>query len=321
MSQMPVVILITTFILDSRSIFSGSGIKFEFLSKEEKKQSQQQYFAKEIPPVKLLFCSVFTNAYTNHELPGLILPEYLPVDWKIEICQFATNQFVYNEGTPYMGVYAPWFRIYPCTSEIKSSIPIKPICDWKLYVNDIFFVLDKAIFNQVLKLFSNSQKCDIGLVLYRVLAKVDFCVCPLVNCCFCCVWYQLCPCALALQRPQPDLEYLLLNILGYLSCWLFLFNVWHLLVTSIYWPVDVSAVMEALLTESLGLGKVVRGAGGRGGGCISQVKKILRIKILGNLCWLSTLNSDWKLWTITPFRAADMWLKMEEIFLLKRTLK
>ena len=80
MSQMPVVILITTFILDSRSIFSGSGIKFEFLSKEEKKQSQQQYFAKEIPPVKLLFCSVFTNAYTNHELPGLILPVYLPVD-------------------------------------------------------------------------------------------------------------------------------------------------------------------------------------------------------------------------------------------------
>ena len=36
--------------------------------------------------------------------------------------------------------------------------------------------------------------------------------------------------------------------------------------------------MEALLTESLGLGKVTRfrGVGGRGGGCISQVSGCLR---------------------------------------------
>ena len=40
MSQMPVVMFVTTFILDSRNIFSGSGIKFEFFSKEEKGHSQ-----------------------------------------------------------------------------------------------------------------------------------------------------------------------------------------------------------------------------------------------------------------------------------------
>ena len=57
------------------------------------------------------------------------------------------------------------------------------------------------------------------------------------------------------------------------------------------WQVVVSAVMEALLTESLGLGKVTRGAGGRGGGCISQVNTTLGIKILSCLfgCWSITI--------------------------------
>ena len=47
--------------------------------------------------------------------------------------------------------------------------------------------------------------------------------------------------------------------------------------------------MEALLTESLGFGKVTRGTGGRGGGCISQVRLPL---VLSFITFSSTENKN-----------------------------